>query len=90
MFVAAIRGGLGFLTALPIGRTEADWDAFVSRPGVIPVVGYVVGSIIALPFLLPLPAPFVGFLFVLAVYLATGINHVDGLLDVADGVSTHG
>lgn len=90
MALAAIRGAVGFLTSLPVGRSAADWEAFVARPGVIPAVGYVAGVIAALPFLLPLPAPLVGFLYVLAVYLATGINHVDGLLDVADGVATHG
>lgn len=89
MSLAALRGGLGFLTTLPVDQTKADWNAFVANPGVIPLVGYVVGAIAALPFLLPLPDPIVGFLFVFVLYLLTGINHVDGLLDVADGVGTH-
>lgn len=90
MVVRALAGALGFLTWLPVGRTAEHWGAFTDRPAVIPLVGYVVGALAALPFLLPLPAPLVGVLFVLAVYLATGINHVDGLVDVADGVATHG
>jgi adenosylcobinamide-GDP ribazoletransferase len=90
MVLRAVAGALGFLTWLPVGRTPDHWEAFVARPGVIPAVGYVVGAIAGIPFLLSLPDPIVGALFVLALYLATGLNHVDGLVDLADGVATHG
>lgn len=90
MVLTAFRGAIGFLTSLPVGRTAGAWEAFAKRPGVSPLAGYVIGAIAILPFLLPLPPAVVGFLFVLAVYLATGINHLDGLLDVADGVASHG
>lgn len=90
MVVAPLWGALGFLTWLPIGRSEAHWEAFAARPAVIPLVGYVVGALAALPFLLSLPPAVTGVLYLLAVYLATGINHADGLLDLADGLATHG
>jgi len=85
-----VQGAIGFLTWLPVGRSEAHWKSFAAHPWVIPIVGYVVGVIAVVPFLLPLPGPLVGALYLLAIYLATGINHVDGLLDLADGLATHG
>lgn len=90
MVLSAVQGALGFLSSIPVGRTAEAWEAFSEQPAVIPLVGYVVGGLALLPFLLPVPPAVTGFLFVLAVYLATGINHLDGLLDVADGVATHG
>lgn len=93
MVLSAVRGALGFLSALPVGQRRSEWEAFADSPGVIPVVGYCTGALAAVPFLLllviALPAALVGFLYVLFLYLVTGINHVDGLLDVADGVATH-
>lgn len=90
MVVAPLQGALGFLTWLPVGRSETHWEAFAGRPAVIPLVGYVVGALAALPFLLGLPPAVTGLLYLLVVYLATGINHADGLLDLADGLATHG
>lgn len=89
MVLTAIRGALGFLTTLPVGRTEAGWEAFADRPAVMVLVGYVLGGLLSLPLFLPLPAHLVGFAFVLGVGVFAGINNVDGLLDVADGVATH-
>jgi adenosylcobinamide-GDP ribazoletransferase len=88
--LTALRGALGFLSTLPVGQTEQGWEAFATRPAVMVAVGYVLGALLVIPLALPLPAPLVGFGFVLAVYLLAGINNVDGLLDVADGVATHG
>ena len=90
MVLTALRGALGFLSTLPVGQTQEGWEAFAARPAVMVAVGYVLGALLVVPLALPLPAPLVGFGFVLAVYLLAGINNVDGLLDVADGVATHG
>ena len=90
MVLTAFRGALGFLTTLPVGQTEDAWDAFATRPFVMVPVGYVLGALLTLPLLLGLPDAIAGFGFVLAVGLFAGINNFDGLLDVADGVATHG
>ncbi len=90
MVLTAFRGALGFLSTLPIGRTEAGWEAFADRPVAMVPVGYVLGGLLSLPLFLPLPAPLVGFGFVLGIVGFAGINNIDGLLDVADGVATHG
>jgi adenosylcobinamide-GDP ribazoletransferase len=52
-------------------------------------VGYLVGGLLALPFLIPAGATTV-FAFVVAVYLVTGINHLDGVADLGDAAVVHG
>ena len=93
MVLSALRGALGFLTRLPVGHDEASWDAFRRTPVAFPLAGYVVGALLAvpvtLPAVLPLPAPVVGFLFVLWVVGLTGVTHLDGLADLGDAAVVH-
>lgn len=99
--VAALSGALGALSRLPVGRSEAAWDAFRRAPLTFPLAGYVIGTLVAVPFLLTgapvtavtglgVPIPTAAVLYLLAVYLVTGIAHVDGLADLADGAAIHG
>ena len=92
--VAAFRGAVGFLTRLPVGGREADWAAFRATPVAFPLVGYLLGALLSLPFvLLPtaaIPAPAVAATFLAWVYALTGINHVDGLADLGDAAVVHG
>lgn len=104
MVLTALRGGIAFLTRLPVGSNEAAWDAFRRTPAVFPLVGYLVGLLAAVPFYaptvlsaipfvprlppLPLNAAVAGYL--LALYAVTGITHADGLADVGDAFSVHG
>ncbi|MEF8771796.1 adenosylcobinamide-GDP ribazoletransferase [Halodesulfurarchaeum sp.] len=90
MVLSAFRGALGFLTTLPVGHSKAAWEAFATCPVVMVPVGYVLGALLSLPLVFGLPDAIVGFTFVLGVGLFAGINNFDGLLDVADGVATHG
>lgn len=90
MVLAAFRGALGFLTTLPVGHSAEAWEAFADRPAVMVAVGYVLGGLLTLPLFFPLPEAVAGFGFVLAIGVFAGINNFDGLLDVADGVATHG
>ncbi|WP_207587357.1 adenosylcobinamide-GDP ribazoletransferase [Halomontanus rarus] len=91
-FGRALRGGTAFLTRLPTGTREGDWEAFVSRPAVFPLVGSVVGGLAALPLLAVgvLPAPTVAFGYLLAIGLLTGIHHLDGVADLGDAAVVHG
>lgn len=59
-------------------------------PVTFPLVGYVIGGLVTVPLLLPLPAPTGAVLFVLWLYLITGINHADGLADLGDALVIHG
>lgn len=104
MVLTALRGAVAFLTRLPVGSSEAGWDAFRRTPIAFPLVGYLVGLLAAVPFFapdllsalplvpllppLPLNVAIVGYL--LALYAVTGITHADGLADLGDAFAVHG
>ncbi|AEM58028.1 cobalamin synthase [Haloarcula hispanica N601] len=92
MVLTAVRGALGFLSRLPVGHSERAWDAFVGTPAAFPMAGYVVGGLVALPFLAAglLPAPVVAAAYLGAVVLVAGVNHADGLADLGDAAVVHG
>ena len=90
MGLTALRGALGFLTRVPVGQDQRAFDAFCATVGVVPLVGYLVGALIALAFAVPAPAPTITLLYVLAVPAVTGINHADGLADLGDAAVVHG
>ena len=92
MVLRALRGALGFLTRLPVGHDELSWDAFRRTPVAFPLTGYVVGALLAIPFVPPaaVPAPVAAFLFVLVLVGVTGITHLDGLADLGDAAVVHG
>lgn len=92
MVLSALRGALGFLSRLPVGQSGAAWTAFVGTPAAFPLAGYVVGTLVALPFLAVglLPAPVVTAAYLGAVVLVTGVNHADGLADLGDAAAVHG
>ncbi|ELZ38008.1 cobalamin 5'-phosphate synthase [Halorubrum saccharovorum DSM 1137] len=95
MVLTALRGAIGFLTRIPIGRDEAAWGAFARSPWTFPVVGYLVGGLVAAPLLLAsppasVPSPTAALGFVLAVYAVTGIGHLDGVADLGDAAAVHG
>ncbi|ADQ68169.1 cobalamin-5'-phosphate synthase [Halogeometricum borinquense DSM 11551] len=90
MVLTALRGGLVFLTRLPVGVDEASWDAFRRTPVAFPLVGYGLGALAAIPFLLPVPVPTAAALYMAALYVLTGVTHVDGLADVGDAAAVHG
>ncbi len=85
---SALRGGVAFLTRLPVGGDGADWRRFQSVPAVFPAVGYPVGAIAAVPFLvLPTAAVAVAYLVVLVALV--GVTHLDGVADLADAAVVH-
>ena len=90
MTAAALRGALGFLTRVPVGRAEGDWEAFGRAPWTFPLVGYLVGGLVALPLLAPVPAATTALAFPVAVYAVTGITHLDGIADLGDAAVVHG
>lgn len=49
MVLTALRGAVGFLSRIPIGRDETAWRAFRTTPAAFPVAGYLVGAIVAVP-----------------------------------------
>ena len=88
--VHAVRGAIAFLTRIPVpGRSEADFEAFRRSPWTMPVVGALVGAVAGAAFLLALPWPTVAAIYLLAVYLSTGVTHADGLADLGDAIAAH-
>jgi len=88
--LAALSGAVGFLTRLPAGRDADAWDAFAATPAAFLPVGYLVGGVGALVLLVPAPDPAQAFLYLVAIYGVTGINHVDGVADLGDAAVVHG
>lgn len=89
MVLTAIKGALGFLTRLPVGRTEAAWLALGDHPAAMVPVGYLVGVAAALPVLL-LPAFTAALAYPVGLVALTGVAHADGLADLADAAVVHG
>ncbi|WP_313692265.1 adenosylcobinamide-GDP ribazoletransferase [Halorarum halobium] len=90
MVLTALRGALGFLSRLPVGHDDEAWAAFARTPSAFPFVGYVLGPLVALPLLLPVPPATAALLFVVGVAVVTGINHFDGVADLGDAAVVHG
>lgn len=85
----AVRGAIGFLTRLPIGRSERAWNALGATPAVMVPAAYVIGAIAAIPVLL-LPAMTAGVAYPAVLLVLTGIAHADGLADLGDAAVVHG
>ena len=70
----------------------ADWEAFRSSPFTIVIVGWVVGTLAAVPVLAGggLPSSTVAFGYLLVLYGVTGIHHLDGVADLGDALVVHG
>ena len=90
MVLTALRGALGFLSRLPVGRDTDAWTAFAERPIAFPLAGYVIGALVVLPLLVPGPPATIGIAFAVGIYAVTGINHVDGVADLGDALAVHG
>ena len=90
MVLTAVRGAVGFLTRVPIGRSEPAWTALGEQPAVMVLAAYAIGGLVAVPVALPLPPVTVALGFVLAVLAVTGITHLDGLADLGDAAVVHG
>jgi adenosylcobinamide-GDP ribazoletransferase len=76
---------LALLTALPV-RGVFSQEEMRRGVGFFPLVGYLLGGVLALASLLPLPPGLEGALL-LALWLGlTGFLHLDGLLDSADAL----
>ncbi|MFA1610340.1 adenosylcobinamide-GDP ribazoletransferase [Halobellus rubicundus] len=90
MVLSALRGAVGFLTRLPVGGDEASWEAFRRTPAAIPLAGYLVGALAALPLFLPIPVPSAAALYLVTLVLLTGVTHADGLADLGDAAAVHG
>jgi adenosylcobinamide-GDP ribazoletransferase len=85
---AGLRGGVAFLTRLPLESGEQEWLRFQEFPAAFPLVGYLVGALAALPFLL-LGGVAAAFAYPVALVGVVGIAHLDGVADLGDAAVVH-
>jgi len=87
--IRSVLALLQFCTVLPLGR-PLDFEHFARRSYLYPLSGYVTGGLAGL-LAAVIPSPSIGAAAGLgAVLLVTGAHHLDGLLDLGDGLMAHG
>jgi adenosylcobinamide-GDP ribazoletransferase len=89
----ALKSGFGWLSTIPVGISMEGIEALMRHVYVFPVVGLVLGAILAAVAFLAgnfLSGGLVAIVVIIAVYKLCGINHIDGLADFGDGVIAHG
>jgi adenosylcobinamide-GDP ribazoletransferase len=88
-FLAALQ----FLTSIPLpGRREATPEQLGRATAYFPVVGLIIGAILAcLNWLFShiLPPAVVNALLLVALVIITGALHLDGFVDTCDGIAGH-
>ncbi len=88
-----IKAGIGFLTTIPVKHDDSGFKAFFNHVHLFIVVGAIVGGLLGIAgYLLQyfMPPALVPVLVVFAILLLTGINHLDGLSDMGDGIIASG
>lgn len=82
----ALWSAIGFLTVLPVPK-DLEWAPLREAASWFPAVGWVLGAVICAVFAIPGVPDGLGAALALAAWLAlTGMLHLDGLLDCADGL----
>ena len=92
-FLSALRNGFGFLSTIPVGISMEGIENLMNHIYLFPVVGAVIGIILAVIGLtssLILSPIMLALLVIISIYYFTGINHIDGLADFGDGIAAHG
>ena len=92
-FLLALRSSFGFLSTIPVGITMEGLDEFFKRTYLHLVVGLVLGLLmgaVAYLFISFLPISISAVLIIAFVYYITGLNHLDGMADMGDGLTAHG
>lgn len=89
MLLNPVLALLQFTTVIPLGK-PADFGSFARHSWLYPIAGYVTGGFAGICVFwigIPLLAAAAG---VAALFLITGAHHLDGLLDLGDGLMVHG
>ncbi len=91
--LSAFRSGFGFLTTIPVGITMEGIEKLMKHIYLFPVVGAVLGiifSAVGFASSVIFPPVLASFLTIISIYYFTGFNHIDGLVDIGDGIAAHG
>lgn len=87
--MSAIISLLQFATILPLGKPQ-DIEEFARCSWLYPLAGYVIGCLAALPALFITNHMIAAAVTIAIVFLLSGAHHLDGLLDLGDGLMAHG
>ncbi len=79
----ALAGALGFFSTIPLGRDKESFESLRRNLWILPIVGILLGALMAVPIFLLRSFAFLGILAYLAL---EGINHIDGLADFGDAL----
>jgi len=90
-------GYLSLLSRIRLGPKEVDVGALARRQYMLPITGFVIGSIVSIVALLifEIPGDTTGIMLeslgiILFLYLLTGLIHLEGLADFGDGLMASG
>jgi adenosylcobinamide-GDP ribazoletransferase len=91
----ALRAGLGFLTTIPVGFSARGLEDLANHMYIYVIVGAFIGFLIgivgsALAFLPNVNIFLQSSITLVALYSITGFIHLDGLIDMGDGLLKHG
>ncbi len=78
-----------FCTIIPLGK-PVEFEQFAKRSWLYPLAGYVTGGFAAVVSFFIIDRALSAAFAIAALFLITGCNHLDGLLDFGDGLMAHG
>ncbi len=86
-----IKAGIGFFTTIPVGIDVEGIHKLSLNAYLFPLVGAIIGLLVGCIGLVlsHLPSYLFSALLIFILYLVTGLNHLDGLMDFGDALLTH-
>lgn len=91
--IKGLRAGTGFLTTIPVNVEDGDYDQFTGQIYTFIIIGIGIGVLMGIAgqiFQTFTPASLAPVLTIAFIYALTGINHLDGLSDMGDGIIATG
>ncbi|WP_406661544.1 adenosylcobinamide-GDP ribazoletransferase [Methanolobus sp. ZRKC3] len=92
-FLLAVRSSFGFLSTIPVGITMEGLDEFFKRTYLHILVGIVLGlmmGVVSYALISVMSFQLAAVLSIVFIYYLTGLNHLDGIADIGDGMTAHG
>ncbi len=91
-FLSTIKAGIGFFTTIPVGIDVNGMQKLSLNAYVFPMVGAIIGLLVGcMGIVLSHLSSYCLFsaLLIAVLYMVTGLNHLDGLVDFGDALLMH-